>query len=50
MSTVRRIENGSADTRVSSLESVRKVLEAAGVEFSPDGTAVRFIGKADGKG
>jgi len=37
LSTVRRIEEGGSDIRVSSLESVRKALEAAGVEFSNRG-------------
>ncbi|RUQ70865.1 multiprotein-bridging factor 1 family protein [Azospirillum doebereinerae] len=34
LSTVRRIEEAGSDVRVSSLKSVRKTLEAAGVEFS----------------
>lgn len=37
LSTVRRIEEGGIDIRVSSLENVRKALEAAGVEFSSRG-------------
>ncbi|WP_449233561.1 helix-turn-helix domain-containing protein [Azospirillum doebereinerae] len=37
LSTVRRMEEAERDIRMSSIESVRKALEAAGVEFSNRG-------------
>lgn len=49
VNTVRRVEDEVGDVRVGTLKRLQKALEAAGVEFSPDGTAVRFVGKADGK-
>ncbi|WP_209780322.1 helix-turn-helix domain-containing protein [Azospirillum agricola] len=37
LSTVQRLEEGKSDRRVSSIERIRKALEAAGVEFSNRG-------------
>lgn len=39
------IENGLADSKVSTMEAIRKALEASGVEFIPEdakGAGVRF--------
>lgn len=45
LNTVIRLEQGVVDSRSSTLQSIRKVLEAAGVEFlslSEDGEGIRI--------
>jgi len=50
VSTVRRLELGIGDYRVSSVEQIQKVLEDAGVEFSGDGAGVRLAEEPVAKG
>ena len=44
LNTVRRLEKGKADLRVSSLEQIQNALEAMGIEFSMRGDdGVRLV-------